>query len=517
MFKRAMPHQSDLIASDIEEYLRSHERKEILRFLTCGSVDDGKSTLIGRLLHDTSMIYDDQLASVKNDSKRVGTQGDKIDLALLVDGLQAEREQGITIDVAYRYFSTDKRKYIIADTPGHEQYTRNMATGASNCDLAIILIDARLGVLTQTRRHTYIASLLGIKHIVVAINKMDLVDYSEQRFTDIRNDYLGFAESLTLGDICFVPISALDGDNVVDRSQHTDWYTNKTLMEVLENVQITDDRNMDDFRLPVQYVNRPDLDFRGYAGTVASGVVKPGDRVTVLPSGLESHVARVVTYDGDLAEAFAGQAVTLTLDDEIDISRGDMLVHADHQVLVSNRLTTNVVWMAEQRLQLGRQYVIKFATSKVSGSFAAVNYRVDVNTLEHRNAESLQLNEIASCQLNLTQTVPVDPYKANRQTGAFIVIDRLTNATVAAGMVEGIAEGKEVFQSVSMAERAKRLGHLAELIRVPEKDLLSKERELFDQGFMPVVLDQNDPDWSVKLDALMAAGLVVLSGQKDDR
>lgn len=514
MDKRLMPHQSELIASDIEEYLRHHERKEILRFLTCGSVDDGKSTLIGRLLHDSSMIYDDQLVSVQNDSKRVGTQGEKLDLALLVDGLQAEREQGITIDVAYRYFATEKRKYIIADTPGHEQYTRNMATGASTCDLAIILIDGRQGVLTQTRRHTFIANLLGIKHIVVAINKMDLVDYSEQRFTDIRNDYLGFAEALSLGDIRFVPVSALEGDNVVHRSDNMRWYDGQALMEVLDSVQIADDRNLDKFRLPVQYVSRPDLNFRGYAGTIASGVVKVGDPVKVLPSGLESQVEGIVTYDGELAEAFAAQAVTLTLTDEIDISRGDILVHSGIETLVSNRLDASVVWMAEEGMAPGRQYLFKFTGSKVPGSFTAIHHRIDINTLQQAEVETLKLNEIASCQVLLTQEVPVDVYAEHRQTGAFIVIDRLTSATVAVGMVAGIGRGGS-FELVSVEERARRLGQVAEIRRVPDQELARTERELFDQGLLPVVLDKNDSHWPEKAEALLGAGLIVLSGMDE--
>lgn len=512
-----MSHQSDLIASDIQEYLRRHEQKEILRFLTCGSVDDGKSTLIGRLLHDTSMIYEDQLASVENDSKRVGTQGEKVDLALLVDGLQAEREQGITIDVAYRYFSTENRKYIIADTPGHEQYTRNMATGASTCDLAIILIDARQGVLTQTRRHTYIASLLGIKHLVVAINKMDLVDFSKERFEEIRNQYLDFSESLSLGDVRFVPISALEGDNVVNRSDRAEWYTGETLMEMLESVQIANDRNMDDFRLPVQYVNRPNLDFRGFSGTIASGVVKPGDRVKVLPSGLESDVDRVVSYDGDLEKGFAGQAVTLTLKDEIDISRGDLLVHADAPVSVSSTLNTHIVWMSEQPMKLGKQYQVKFTSAKVPGSFSAVNHRVDVNTLERHDAEELALNEIASCRLTLTRPVPFDAYQQNRQTGAFIVIDRLTNATVAAGMVEGQGEGAgEGLTKVSDSERAGRLGQNAALIQVSGSDeaLYKVERQLFDAGLLPVVINHQNDSWKVQAQSLLEAGLVVLVAEE---
>jgi len=324
-----MSHQSDLIASDILEYLKQHENKELLRFLTCGNVDDGKSTLIGRLLHDSKMIYEDQLAAIEKDSAKSGTTGEKIDLALLVDGLAAEREQGITIDVAYRYFSTSKRKFIIADTPGHEQYTRNMATGASTCDLAIILIDARYGVQTQTKRHSFIASLLGIKHVVVAVNKMDLLDFSEERFNEIREDYLAFAEKLSLTDIRFVPMSALDGDNVVERSERSPWFDGQTLMEILETVEISEDKNLDNFRLPVQYVNRPNLDFRGFCGTIAAGTIKPGETIMALPSQKTSKVESIVTYDGNLEEAFVGQAVTLTLEDEIDISRGDVIVKID--------------------------------------------------------------------------------------------------------------------------------------------------------------------------------------------
>ncbi|MGI9275000.1 MAG: sulfate adenylyltransferase subunit CysN [Endozoicomonas sp.] len=505
-----MSHQSDLIASDIHEYLRRHEEKEMLRFLTCGSVDDGKSTLIGRLLHDTSMIYEDQLASVENDSKRVGTQGEKLDLALLVDGLQAEREQGITIDVAYRYFSTENRKYIIADTPGHEQYTRNMATGASTCDLAIILIDARQGVLTQTRRHTYIASLLGIRHLVVAINKMDLVDFSQERFEEIRNQYLDFAEPLELGDVRFVPMSALEGDNVVNRSEHTDWYQGQTLMETLESVQIASDRNLDDFRLPVQYVIRPDLDFRGYAGTIASGVVQPGDRVRVLPSGLESHVSRVVTYDGDLSSAAAGQAVTLTLEDEIDISRGDMLVHVGNPSPSAAQLDVNVVWMAEQPLAPGRQYLVKFAASQVAGGFSSIHHRVDVNTLEKNPAGQLSLNEIGECRLALTQPVPFDPYDRNRQTGAFIVIDRLTNATVGAGMVINEAQQEELLP-VTDSDREARLGQKPSAILVDGiEEAVQLERQLFDRGLLPFVVRADSKGWQDKANHLLDAGLVVL-------
>ncbi len=509
-----MSHQSDLIASDIQEYLRRHEQKEILRFLTCGSVDDGKSTLIGRLLFDTSMIAEDQMTAVESDSKRLGTQGEKIDLALLVDGLAAEREQGITIDVAYRYFSTESRKYIIADTPGHEQYTRNMATGASNCDLAIILIDAREGVLTQTRRHTYIANLLGIKHLVVAVNKMDLMGFSQERFEEIRRQYLDFAEPLDLGDVKFVPMSALDGDNVVNRSTQCDWYTGPTLMEVLETVQVANDRNMNDFRLPVQYVNRPNLDFRGFSGTIASGIIKPGDRVKVLPSGLESDVDRIVTFDGDLDKGFASQAVTLTLKDEIDISRGDMLVKVGDNISVSSRLNANIVWMAEQAMKPGKQYMVKFASAKVTGSFSVINHRVDINTLEQHQAGELALNEIGSCELSLTQPVAFDPYSNNRQTGAFIVIDRLTNATVAAGMVEGQVDSSRKLEPVSETERASRLGHKSATVLVSsELSLDQVERELFDAGVLAVQLADGSKRLASQAAVLNKAGLIVLVDQ----
>jgi sulfate adenylyltransferase subunit 1 len=435
-----MSHQSDLIAEDIDAYLAQHEQKELLRFLTCGSVDDGKSTLIGRLLYDSKMIYEDQLEAVRADSTKHGTTGEKVDLALLVDGLQAEREQGITIDVAYRYFSTSKRKFIIADTPGHEQYTRNMATGASTCDLAIILIDARYGVVTQTRRHSYIASLLGIKHIVVAINKMDLKDFSEPVFEKIQTDYLEFAKKLGMKNIFFVPISALDGDNVVNRSERSPWYTapkygGQTLMEIFEAVPIAEDKNFTDFRFPVQYVNRPNLNFRGFCGNVASGVVKVGDTIKSLPSGKTSRVKAIVTYDCDLSEAFAGQSITVTLADEIDISRGDMLVLASDAVPLTNHLQAHIVWMAEKTLQPNADYLFKFASKVVNGKIETIHHRIDVNTQEHMAVSQLQLNDIAVVDVLLNQAVVVDTYKTNRATGAFIVIDRITNITVGAGMV----------------------------------------------------------------------------------
>ncbi|MDO3382557.1 sulfate adenylyltransferase subunit CysN [Gilvimarinus algae] len=430
-----MSHQSELIETDIDAYLEQHEHKELLRFLTCGSVDDGKSTLIGRLLHDSKMIYEDQLEAVRSDTSRHGTTGNELDLALLVDGLQAEREQGITIDVAYRYFSTAKRKFIIADTPGHEQYTRNMATGASTCDLAVILIDARYGVVTQTRRHSYIASLLGVKNIVVAVNKMDLLEFDEKAFIKIKSDYLAFAQKLGMVDVQFVPISALDGDNVVNRSERSPWYTGKTLMEILESVPVTADKNFDDFRFPVQYVNRPNLDFRGFCGTIASGVVKVGDAVKVLPSGKSSTVKSIVTYDADLPQAFAGQAVTLTLNDEIDVSRGDMLVLAEDTVQQTSQLKAHIVWMNENQGKLNSEYLFKFASKVVSGRLAAFDYQIDVNTQEHTPTDSLGLNDIAVARVALAQKVVVDSYPHNRATGAFIVIDRMTNITVGAGMV----------------------------------------------------------------------------------
>ncbi len=435
-----MSHQSTLIEADIDQYLEQHENKEMLRFITCGSVDDGKSTLIGRLLHDSKMIFEDQLAAIEKDSTKHGTTGEKIDLALLVDGLQAEREQGITIDVAYRYFSTDKRKFIIADTPGHEQYTRNMVTGASTCDLAVILIDARYGVQTQTRRHSYITSLLGIKHIVCAINKMDLLNFDQAKFESIKADYQRLADKLGMQDVYFVPISALDGDNVVDRSTRADWYQGQTLMQILESAPIAEDRNLSDFRFPVQYVNRPNLDFRGFCGTVASGVIAVGDEIKVLPSNKTSRVKAIVTADGEIPEAFIDQSVTLTLDDEIDISRGDMVVKAADSVRATNGIKTHLVWMSEAEMDTSKEYLFKFASKTVSGHIVDIAHRIDVNTQQEQAAQTLALNDIALVNVELSQHVVVDPYAVNRATGAFIVIDRLTNVTVGAGMVESAGE-----------------------------------------------------------------------------
>ncbi|RLV61032.1 sulfate adenylyltransferase subunit CysN [Parashewanella curva] len=420
----------------IEAYLEQHQNKSLLRFLTCGSVDDGKSTLIGRLLQDSQQIYEDQLAAIHADSQRIGTTGDKPDLALLVDGLQAEREQGITIDVAYRYFSTKHRKFIIADTPGHEQYTRNMATGASTCDVAVILIDARKGVLDQTRRHSYIASLLGIRHFVVAVNKMDLVDFGQARFEAIRNEYLVFAKKLNPQvEITLVPVSALDGDNVVETSQHTQWYGGKPLLSILEHIEIGLGKNSGAFRFPVQYVNRPNLDFRGFAGTVASGIVKVGNVVRALPSGKSSTVTRIVTFDGDLEQAYSGQAVTLTLQDEIDISRGDTLVAQSDEVPLSNHLLADIVWMAEAPLEIGLHYDIKVAGKKTVGSVEAIRHQLDINNLDTFEVDHLPLNGIGLCELALNEAIAVDTYQDCTDTGGFILIDRMTNVTVGAGMV----------------------------------------------------------------------------------
>lgn len=433
-----MSHVSELIESDILAYLDQHENKDLLRFLTCGSVDDGKSTLIGRLLFDSKLIFEDHLASLHMDNERQGNAGEALDLALLVDGLASEREQGITIDVAYRYFSTDKRKFIIADCPGHEQYTRNMATGASTCNLAVVMIDARKGVLTQSRRHSFIVSLLGLKHIVVAINKMDLVDYSEEVFNKIRAEYQKLAVQLDLKDVYYVPISALNGDNVVNRSESMTWYHGETLMNILEQVELREDQNVTDFRFPVQYVNRPNLDFRGYCGTVASGVVHKGDTLAVLPSGMSSRVKGIHTYEGEIELAWPGDAVTITLEDEVDISRGDLLVHAGQEPAMGERFAAHLVWMNEKALVPGREYGIKIGT-KVTNCFVnEVLEEVDINTLERNKkiAGGLELNAIGLCDLQLTEPVVMENYQSQPGTGAFILIDRLTNVTVAAGMVE---------------------------------------------------------------------------------
>ena len=431
-----MPQVSDLIAADIEGYLRSHERKSLLRFITCGSVDDGKSTLIGRLLYESKVLFDDQLSALAGDSKKFGTQGTNLDFALLVDGLAAEREQGITIDVAYRFFSTERRKFIVADTPGHEQYTRNMVTGASTADAAVILVDARNGVLTQTRRHSYLVSLLGIRHVALVINKMDLVDYSEARYRQIEAVYREFAARIGLTDVTCVPMSALKGDNILVASASTPWHRGATLMGWLETVEVDEERLQKlPFRFPVQWVNRPSMDFRGFSGTIASGVVKTDDRIRVQPSGRESRVARIVTYDGDLEQASTGQSITLTLTDELDISRGDLISAADVPAEVAGQFEATIVWMSDQPMLRGRSYLMKIGPKTVPTTVSPIKYRVNVNTLERVAAEKLELNEIGVCELQLDQPICFDPYADNRDTGGFILIDRITDHTVGAGML----------------------------------------------------------------------------------
>ncbi len=424
--------QSETVA----EFLKSEASKGLLRFLTCGSVDDGKSTLIGRLLYDSQMIFEDQLATLEKDSKKMGSSGEELDLALLVDGLQAEREQGITIDVAYRYFSTPKRKFIVADTPGHVQYTRNMATGASTSDLAVILVDARQGILTQTRRHSCIVSLLGIKHVVLAVNKMDLVDYSQARFDELVSEYKEFAKSLGIENIAPIPMSALKGDNVIIQSEAMNWYSGPTLISHLESVDVSSERTEQPFRLPVQWVNRPNLDFRGFSGTISGGTVKPGDEIVVLPSAKTSKVARVVTYDGDLEQASSGDAVTITLEDEIDISRGDVIVEPERRPEVSDQFAAHIIWMAEDAMLPGRPYILKCGTQSTTASISELKYKVNVDTLEHTAGKTLELNEVAECNLSLNRPIAFDTYKSNRETGGFILIDKITNATVGAGMID---------------------------------------------------------------------------------
>jgi bifunctional enzyme CysN/CysC len=431
-----MAHVSDLIATDIDAYLESHQHKSLLRFITCGSVDDGKSTLIGRLLYDSKMIFEDQMAALEADSKRVGTQGGEIDFALLVDGLAAEREQGITIDVAYRFFSTDKRKFIVADTPGHEQYTRNMVTGASTADLAIILIDARKGILTQTRRHSFLVNLIGIRKVVLAVNKMDLVGYDQKTFDDIVADYHAFAGEIGLRDIVAIPISGLKGDNIASRSEATPWYDGPTLVHLLETVEIDEARLQGGpFRMPVQWVNRPNLDFRGFSGQIASGVVQPGDRIRVLPSGRETTVTRIVTKDGDLPLAVAGQSITLTFADEVDCSRGDVIAAAKAPTEVADQFETTIVWMATEPMLPGRSYGFKLGATMVTATVAEPKYKINVNTLEHLAARQLELNEICTCNISLDRPIAFDPYEIDHDLGGFILIDRMTNTTVGAGMI----------------------------------------------------------------------------------
>ncbi|HSA50356.1 MAG TPA: sulfate adenylyltransferase subunit CysN [Yinghuangia sp.] len=491
---------NDLVATDIEAYLRLHEHKSLLRFITCGSVDDGKSTLIGRLLYDSKLVFSDHLAALESDSKKVGTQGGELDFALLVDGLAAEREQGITIDVAYRFFSTERRKFIVADTPGHEQYTRNMVTGASTADLAVILIDARKGVLTQTRRHSYLVSLLGIRNIVVAVNKLDLVDYSQEVFDRIEADYRSFAAEIGLSDIVCIPMSALAGDNITEPSPNTPWYDGPTLVGHLETVEIADDLHTGPFRLPVQWVNRPNLDFRGFSGQIAGGVVRPGDRVRALPSGQESSIARIVTADGDLDEAVAGQSVTVTLMDEIDVSRGDVIAAASEPAAVADQFECHLVWMSDEPMLPGRPYLLKLGSRTTGVTVAQPKYKVNVNTLEHAAARTLELNEIGVCNIHLDRRVPFDPYTANRDMGGFILIDRFTRATVAAGLLHfALRRADNVhWQAVEVDKtaRARLKGQRPAVVWFTGLSGAGKstianlvEKRLHDQGFHTYLLD----------------------------
>ena len=443
----------------IEEYLNRDEQKDLLRFLTAGSVDDGKSTLIGRLLFDSKKLYEDQLDALERDSKRMGNAGEHIDYALLLDGLKAEREQGITIDVAYRYFSTNNRKFIIADTPGHEQYTRNMITGGSTANLAIILVDARTGVITQTRRHTYLVSLLGIKHVVLAVNKMDLVDFSKEVFDKIVADYRKFIEPLGIPDVQCIPLSALDGDNVVEKSDRTPWYDGVSLLEYLETVHIGNDHNLNDFRYPVQYVLRPNLDFRGFCGKVASGVVRKGDEVVALPSGKRSHVKSIVTYEGEIDYAFPPMSVTLTLEDEIDVSRGEMLVHPDNMPMIGRNFEAMLVWMDEEKMDLEKSFFLKQTTNTSRTRIDHIKYKVDINTMEHLSVENgrlkeeevpMQLNQIARVVLTSSKELFFDAYNRNKATGAFILIDPITNNTSAVGMIIDRVEDKDMHQSIQL-------------------------------------------------------------------
>ena len=432
---------ASLIETDISAYLTAHSEKNLLRFITCGSVDDGKSTFIGRLLYDNKLILEDQLCALEDDSKKNGTQGQDIDFALLVDGLASEREQGITIDVAYRFFTTDKRKFIVADTPGHEQYTRNMATGASTCDIAIILIDARYGVQTQTRRHSFICSLLGIKHIIVAVNKMDLVDYSQEQYQKIKKEYRDFTDSLNFSDVRFIPMSALNGDNVVEESENMPWYPGATMMKLLNTMDVADKNEFTEFRFQVQYVNRPNLDFRGFAGTIASGHVLVGDTIVALPSGKESTVKEIVTFDGNIERADKGMAVTITLDDEIDISRGEIIVKKGSIPTSAKELNATVVWMHENELEPGREYFIKHGSKMTTGHASKIVSKYDVNTMEKQDASQLAVNDIGLVDFEVSEELHFDAYQDNRGSGAFIIIDRLSNVTVGAGMINHANDG----------------------------------------------------------------------------
>ena len=432
-----MAHVSELISTDIDSYLKSHEEKSLLRFITCGSVDDGKSTLIGRMLYESQMLFDDQLSALKSDSKKIGTQGEEIDFALLVDGLAAEREQGITIDVAYRFFSTDKRKYIVADTPGHEEYTRNMATGASTADVAIILIDAKQGVLTQTRRHSFIVSMVGVKKVLLAVNKLDLVDYSEEVYRQIVSDYSDFAKNaLDIESITAVPISALLGDNVVEKSEKTPWYNGETIMQYLENIEVRNQRKQSSFRMPVQWVNRPNSNFRGFSGLIASGETKIGDKIRLHPGGKESSVESIVTWEGELQQASAGQSVTITLNDEIDVSRGDTIATSTDPCGESDQFQSRILWMSDNAMIPGRQYIFKSNTQTATLTLGKLKHRIEVNTLDRLPAKTLELNEIGVCNISLDKRIAFDSYDDNQTMGGFIVIDRLSNNTVGMGLID---------------------------------------------------------------------------------
>ena len=432
-----MSHISNLIATDIDSYLKSHEEKSLLRFITCGSVDDGKSTLIGRMLYESHMLFDDQLSSLKTDSKKIGTQGEEIDFALLVDGLAAEREQGITIDVAYRFFSTDKRKYIVADTPGHEEYTRNMATGASTADVAIILVDAEQGVLTQTRRHSFIVSMVGVKNVLLAINKLDLVEYSQQVYDDIVSEYREFADSaLNLESITPVPISALMGDNVVNKSENTPWFNGQTIMQYLETVEVSNQKALQSFRMPVQWVNRPNSKFRGFSGLIASGEINTGDEVRILPGGNTSHIKSIVTWEGELPKAKVGKSVTITLEDEIDVSRGDIIALSSDPCGEADQFQARILWMNNDAMMPGRQYLLKSSTQSATLTLGKLKHRIDVNTLDHLPAKTLELNEIGVCNISLDKRIAFDSYDENQTMGGFIIVDRLSNNTVGMGLID---------------------------------------------------------------------------------
>ena len=459
----------------IEEFLANDERKDLLRFLTAGSVDDGKSTLIGRLLFDSKKIYEDQLDALERDSKRVGNAGEHIDYALLLDGLKAEREQGITIDVAYRYFSTNKRKFIIADTPGHEQYTRNMITGGSTANLAVILVDARTGVITQTRRHTYLISLLGIKHVVLAVNKMDLVNYSQERFNEIVAEYKKFVAPLNIPDVQCIPLSALEGDNVVEKSDKTPWYDGPALLDFLETVHVGSDQNFKDFRFPVQYVLRPNLDFRGFSGKVASGVIRKGDEVMALPSGKKSHVKSIVTYDGELDYAFPPQSITITLEDEIDVSRGEMLVHPDNLPTISRSFEAMLVWMDEEDMDLNKQFFIKQTTNTTRARIDGIKYKVDVNTMEQSKVSLLKLNEIGKVVITASKPLFFDKYENNKNCGSFILIDPITNNTSAVGMITEKVNTSDLFSTITEDDRKRMLAGESLVTEQQWKDRINQE------------------------------------------